>query len=161
MEDPAAHHPSGSSPPPRWTRRGGTACLVLACAVGAWTTVDGAAHVRGGGAAPAQAQEVRDSALLQGADVGEEALPLDPAGRPIVDGLPGVFPPHQVPQAVRDDLGPLEEERDRVLDAARAARVSTDIPPLPGDVNAPAPVDSGAADPDRLLPASQPPLPIF
>jgi hypothetical protein len=114
----------------------------------------------GVGDARAPAQDVvPDSAALRGADIGDEQLPLDAAGRPNVDALPGVLPPRQVPQAARDDLSPLEEERDRVLDAARAARISTTIPPLPGDVHAPAPLDSGAADPDRLLPDAQ--LPTF
>ena len=112
--------------------------------------------------AHAQAQEVaRDSAPLQGLNVGDDDLPFDATGRPIVEGVPGVLPARQIPPAARDDLLPLEEERDRVLDAARAGRDATAIPPFPDDVNAPAAVDSGGEDPDRLSPSAQPALPTF
>jgi hypothetical protein len=159
MTAPATDHLSNRSRTLRAIGRARAACALLGGALVLSGATGGVVPTFG---AHAQAQEVaRDSAPLQGLNVGDEDLPFDAAGRPIVEGVPGVLPARQIPQAARDDLLPLEEERDRVLDAARAVRGGTAIPPLPGDVNAPAAVDSGGTDPDRLSPSAQPALPTF
>ena len=159
MTAPATDHLSNPSRTLRPIERVRTACALLGGALVLSGAAGGAVAALG---AHAQAQEVaRDSAPLQGLNVGDEDLPFDATGRPIVEGVPGVLPGRQIPQAARDDLLPLEEERERVLDAARAMRGATAIPPLPGDVNAPAAVDSGGGDPDRLSPSAQPALPTF
>jgi hypothetical protein len=48
--------------------------------------------------------------------------------------------------------------REQATLAAPGAAFSA-VPPLPGDAAAPARVDSGAADPDRLHSAPPPPAP--
>lgn len=127
--------------------------------LGIWT-IAGFLVLIAHGPAHAQADAV-DSSALKGRVIEREDLPADELGHPIVDGLPGFLPAREVPQGMRDEMVPLEEERDRVLDSARAARAIKEVSRLPSDAGAPPAMDGGNPDPDRLLPTSQPPKPSF
>jgi hypothetical protein len=109
----------------------------------------------------AQSEATADPTLQREQVIRLEDVPIDQAGRPIVEGLPGVQSRREVSQAERDALKPLEEERDRVLSGAPVARRAGRTSRLPQHEGAPPPMDSGDPDPDRLRPESQPPLPTL
>ena len=109
----------------------------------------------------AQAEAAGDAAFQQERVIRLEDAAIDQSGRPIVDGLPGILSRSEASQAERDALKPLEEERDRALSGAPAARGSATASRLPRSEGAPPPLDGGDPDPDRLRPESQPALPTL
>jgi hypothetical protein len=109
-------------------------------------------------ATSAAAAAAREAGVLAlpGLIVDEARLPRDAAGRAAEPAIAGVRRTGGLDGAARARLGELEAARAAAARAAPGAAFSP-LPPLSGDAAAPARVDSGDPDPDRLL--NPPPAP--
>ena len=133
----------GSRPahrPPRRRARLSAALLVLFATTGA----------------PAGAQRVAIDALSD-LIVDEESVPLDAAGEPQLEVVPGVRARQPLPAEVERRLLDLSAARAAVGEVSPSGALSALLIPLPDEGAAPARVDSGDRDPDRLRSAPPPP----
>ncbi|MDX2170024.1 MAG: hypothetical protein SF182_23340 [Deltaproteobacteria bacterium] len=110
--------------------------------------------------AGAVAAQTRDPAVLAlpGLIVDEARLARDTAGRAVEPSIPGVRRAAGLDAAASARLAELEAARAAAARAAPGAAFSP-LPPLSGDAAAPARVDSGDPDPDRLFSAPPAPAP--
>jgi hypothetical protein len=89
--------------------------------------------------------------LLPGLIVEEADLPVDAAGRAVVDGIPGARARRPFDATLEHRLETLGAERQRI-GARNAAGAAPDTPPsLPAEAGAPRRLDAGDPDPERLL----------
>ena len=101
--------------------------------------------------APPALAQARDPAVLAlpGLIVDEASLGRDALGRAAEPAIPGVRRAAGLDADAAARLAELDAARGAAAHAAPGAAFSP-VPPLPGDAEAPARLDSGAADPDRL-----------
>lgn len=123
----------GSRPAPRRRARLTAALLVLFATAGA----------------PAGAQRVAVDALPD-LIVDASDVPLDAAGEPQLDAVPGVRARQALPADVEQRLLDLSAARAAVGAVSPNGALPALIAPLPDEGAAPARVDSGDRDPDRL-----------
>ena len=105
------------------------------------------------GAAPPDAEAAR----LPGLIVDEDAAPRDARGRVLDTAVRGARAWRPLAGAVAQRRAALAEQR-RAAGRHAAGAAFAPIAPLPGDAAAPARMDSGDPDPDRLR--STPPPPV-
>jgi len=97
-------------------------------------------------ARPAPAQPL-DGADLSGLVIEEADQMRDAAGEPQLDAVPGVREPQPLPAEVEQRLLELSAQRAAAAEAAAGAAAA---PVLSVEGDAPARLDAGGADPDRL-----------
>jgi hypothetical protein len=106
------------------------------------------------GAAPAQQAFVD---VLPGLVVEEADLPVDAAGQPQLDAVPGARARQPLAADVDRRVRELSQRRAPIGAAAPRGAAAARIGPLPDDGNAPPRMDSGDRDPDHLRSAAPPP----
>jgi hypothetical protein len=107
--------------------------------------------------APAGAQGIAVDALPD-LIVDESNVPLDAAGEPQLDAVPGVRARQALPAEIEQRLLDLSAARAAVGAVSPSGALPALIAPLPDGGAAPARVDSGDRDPDRLRSAPPPPV---
>ena len=108
------------------------------------------------GVPPAWGQDVRVD-VLPGLIADEATLPLDAAGQPQPDAVPGARARQPLAADLEQRLRELSEQRGSISATAPRGAASAPIAPLPDDGAAPARVDAGDRDPDRLGAVPPPP----
>lgn len=110
----------------------------------------------GAGALLAQAQDVAVD-LLPGLVVDEASLPPAAGAQPQLDAVPGARPRQPLAADVEQRLRELSQQRASIGAAAPRGAAAALIAPLPDDGSAPARLDAGDRDPDRLRSVPPPP----